>query len=85
MARFRKSAAPKGRRPGRDRAWLRAILMLVVSWAAFVLVPNQMLSYLSLHVEPRARDLLVTLWWVFALIACSWLFIRLQRPRKAAG
>jgi hypothetical protein len=59
--------------------------MLVVSWAAFVLIPNQMLSYLSLHVEPRVRDLLVTLWWAFALVGCSWLFIRLQRPRKVAG
>jgi hypothetical protein len=85
MARVWKSAARENGRPRKERAWLKAILMLVVSWAAFVLVPNQMLTYLSLHAAPRVRDLLVMLWCAVAFVACTWLFIRLQRTRKTVG
>jgi hypothetical protein len=46
-----------------------------------VLVPNNLLSYLSLHTSPRNRDLLVTLWWVIAFVAACWIFVRLQRSR----
>ena len=53
--------------------------MLLASYLAFVLIPNDLINYLSLHVAPRARDLIVTLWWTIALVACSWLFVRLQR------
>ena len=65
--------------------WLSAVIrgtvMLVASVVAFVLVPNQLLTYLSLHAAPRVRDLLVTTWWMLAFVACCVLFLRLQRGR----
>ena len=66
-------------------SWLRATglaaVMLAASYLLFVLVPNNLLSYLSLHTSPRNRDLLVTLWWVIAFVAACWIFVRLQRSR----
>ena len=66
-------------------SWLRAAglaaVMLVASYLLYVLVPNNLLTYLSLHTSPRNRDLLVTLWWVVALGFGCWLFVRLQRTR----
>jgi hypothetical protein len=68
-----------------ETSWLRAAglaaVMLVASYLLYVLVPNNMLAYLSLHTSPRNRDLLVTLWWVVALGFGCWLFVRLQRTR----
>jgi hypothetical protein len=55
--------------------------MLTASYVLFVLVPNNLLSYLSLHTSPRNRDVLVTLWWVVAFVFGCWLFVRLQRTR----
>jgi hypothetical protein len=59
----------------------RAALMLVVSVLGFVIIPNQLLTYLSLRVIPKERDLLVTLWWAAAFVGSCWLFLRLQRGR----
>jgi hypothetical protein len=55
--------------------------MLTACYFLFMLVPNNLLSYLSLHTAPRNRDLLVTLWWVVAFVFACWLFVRLQRTR----
>lgn len=68
-----------------ESSWLRAVvlaaIMLTASYLLFVLVPNNLLSYLSLHTSPRNRDMLVTLWWVVAFVFGCWLFVRLQRTR----
>lgn len=68
-----------------ESSWLRAVvlaaIMLTASYLLFVLVPNNLLSYLSLHTSPRNRDVLVTLWWVVAFVFGCWLFVRLQRTR----
>ncbi len=68
-----------------ESSWLRAVvlaaIMLAASYVLFVLVPNNLLSYLSLHMSPRNRDVLVTLWWVVAFVFGCWLFVRLQRTR----
>ncbi len=56
--------------------------MLLACYLLLVLVPNNLLSYLSLHVEPKVRDVLVTLWWVAAFVACCVLFVRLQPNGK---
>jgi hypothetical protein len=55
--------------------------MLMASYLLYGLVPNNLLTYLSLHTTPRNRDLLVTLWWIVALGFGCWLFVRLQRTR----
>ena len=57
--------------------------MLDACYLLLVLVPNNLLSYLSLHTQPMVRDLLVTLWWVAAFVACCVLFVRLQGKREA--
>jgi Na+/proline symporter len=66
-------------------SWLRAVIlaaiMLTASYLLFVLVPNNLLSYLSPRTAPRNRDLLVTLWWVVAFVFGCWLFVRSQRTR----
>lgn len=68
-------------------SWLRAIrlsvIMLVVCYVTFLLVPNNLLTYLSRHTTPQRRDLLVTLWWAVAFVAACWLFLRLQRKRES--
>ncbi len=65
------------------RSWtaptIRAAVMLVVSWIVFLLVPNRLLGYLSVHLVPTARDLLMVVWWVVAFVFACWLFVRLQR------
>ena len=70
---------------GVKTSWLRAVglaaLMLLASYLLFVLVPNNLLSYLSLHASPRNRDLLVSLWWVLAFGFGCWLFVRLQQTK----
>jgi hypothetical protein len=55
--------------------------MLVASFVLLALVPNQLLTFLSRHVAPKLRDIVVTLWWIVAFVSCSWLFLRLQRRR----
>jgi hypothetical protein len=57
----------------------KAVLILVLSFLGFVIVPDRLLSYLSLHVAPDVRDALVVAWWVVFFIFLSWLFLRLQR------
>ena len=73
-----------GRVPARG-SWLQGIvtagIMLVVSYVVFVLIPNNLLTYLTLHVNTRTRDLLILIWWVAALVFSCWLFVRLQRGR----
>jgi flagellar biogenesis protein FliO len=46
-----------------------------------VLIPDRLIAYLSLHVSPPTRDLLVLLSFVIAFLLVGWLFVRLQRQR----
>ena len=66
-------------------SWLRAVvlaaIMLTACYFLFMYVPNNLLSYLSLHTAPRNRDVLVTLWWMVSFVFACWLFVRLQRTR----
>ncbi len=76
----------QGTRESDDAGWgkaaITAVIMLVVSIVVFVIVPNQLLTYLSLHVVPRQRDLIVATWWAVSFVACCWLFVRLQGKRR---
>ena len=60
---------------------VRAAVLLVVSVVVFLVVPDRLIAWLSLHVAPRLRDLLVTLWTVAAFVGVAYLFVRLQRDR----
>jgi hypothetical protein len=68
---------------GMVRSWvrptIRAAVMLAVSWIVLLLVPNRLLGYLSVHLVPTWRDLLMVVWWVGSFVFASWLFVRLQR------
>ena len=59
-------------------ATIRAAVMLVTSVVVFALVPERLLTFLSIRVSPSVRDLLVVLWWAVALVATLVLFVRLQ-------
>jgi hypothetical protein len=61
------------------RPTVRAAVMLAVSWIVLLLVPNRLLGYLSVHLVPTWRDLLMVVWWVASFAFASWLFVRLQR------
>jgi hypothetical protein len=61
------------------RAIGSAVVIIVASYLAFVLIPNILLTYLATRTVPFSRDLLVTLWWIVAFVFCCWLFVRLQR------
>jgi hypothetical protein len=57
--------------------------MIVLSFVAFVFVPNTLLGYLSTRLVPTWRDLLVVLYWMAAFVGCCWTFVYLQRVRGA--
>ncbi len=63
---------------GRGSDLARAALVLILSFLGFVLIPNRLVAYLSLHVVPRTRDALVLLWVIAFFVFMSWLFVRLQ-------
>jgi len=80
----RSAGSEAGRRSVREpwiHATVRAAIMLVVSYVVFVLVPNNLLTYLTVHVNTRARDLLMLVWWVASFAFAAWMFVRLQRGR----
>jgi hypothetical protein len=56
----------------------RSSLLLILSFMGFVLVPDRLVGYLSLHVVPRTRDALVLLWVIAFFVFMSWMFVRLQ-------
>jgi hypothetical protein len=76
-----------GHRTTSTRSWWRAIaaasLMIVLSFVAFVFIPNTLLGYLSTRVIPTWRDLIVVVYWMVAFLGCCWIFVRLQRVRGA--
>ena len=53
--------------------------MILVTYLAFVLIPNNLLTYLSTRTVPFTRDLLVTIYWIAAFVVSCWLFVRFQR------
>lgn len=79
------TGSSRGGAPSPAAGWpasiVKAAVMLLVCYLVFVLAPNDLLGYLSKHVEPRVRDLLVAGWWAVAFVAACWLFVRLQRVR----
>ncbi len=60
-------------------AIVRAAILLILSFVGFVIVPDRMQAYLSLHVVPRTRDGLVLLWVMAFFLFMCWMFVRLQR------
>jgi hypothetical protein len=59
-------------------AIVRAAIVLVVTVVLFLIVPDRLLAYLSLHLVPFWRDLAMLAYTAFAfLLACA-VFVRLQ-------
>ena len=59
----------------------KAVLVVVLSWAGFLAVPDRLLLFLTTRVGPNLRDALVTGWVVVFFIGLSWGFVALQRSR----
>jgi hypothetical protein len=74
-----------GGTPSSDASWgeaiVRAAILLVASVVVFMVVPDRLIAYLSLHVAPAVRDVLVTSWTVVAVCVVAALFVRLQRRK----
>ncbi len=64
-------------------AALKALAMIAISFLVFVLVPNSLLAYLTTRMTPTGRDLVVATWWLVAFVVACWIFVRLQRRRRA--
>ena len=64
-------------------AGLKAGAILLLAWIGFLFVPNRFLAYLATRVTPNVRDGLVTGWVAVFFVFLSWLFVRLQRPRRS--
>ena len=64
-------------------ATLKALAMIAISFLVFVLVPNSLLGYLTTRMTPTGRDLVVATWWLAAFVVACWIFVRLQRRRRA--
>jgi hypothetical protein len=62
-------------------AALRAVGVIVVAVALFVLVPDRLLAYLSLHIVPFWRDVLMVGYVGIAFVLACWIFVRAQRVR----
>jgi hypothetical protein len=61
--------------------WKSAVI-LALATLAFVVVPDRLFSYLTLHVGPHLRDALVLLEVAVAFVLLTWLFIRFQLQRR---
>jgi hypothetical protein len=64
-------------------AFLAAAVMVLLTFLAFVLIPNSLLGYLTTRMTPTGRDLVVVGWWILAFLICCVVFVRLQRRAKA--
>lgn len=83
-ARTNSPHASVGTRESLGVALLKAFIILLLAFVGFAIIPDRLVAYLSLHVAPRVRDSLVTLWVIVYFIFLTWLFVRLQ-PRTGAG
>jgi len=63
-------------------AW-KAAAVLIAAVVGFMVVPDRLVAYLSLHVASRTRDAIVLLWSIFWFVALSLAFVQLQRRRRA--
>jgi hypothetical protein len=59
----------------------RAAIVLVVSVVLFVIVPDRLLAYLSLHLVPLWRDFAMLAYTGIAFVVGCIVFVRLQGVR----
>ncbi len=64
-------------------AFIAAAVMVLLSFLAFVLIPNSLLGYLTTRMTPTGRDLVVVGWWTLAFLISCVVFVRLQRRGSA--
>lgn len=62
-------------------AIVRAAVVIVMALALFVLVPDRLLAYISLHIVPFWRDVLMLCYVGVAFVLACWIFMRIQRVR----
>ncbi len=63
-------------------AGVRAAVMLAIAVLLFVVMPDRLLAYLSVHIVPFWRDVAMICYAGLAFIAASVLFVRLQGVRR---
>jgi hypothetical protein len=62
-------------------AIVRAAVLLIVAVVLFVIVPDRLLAYLSLHLVPLWRDLAMLAYMAVAFVVGCAVFVRLQGVR----
>jgi hypothetical protein len=68
---------------GWGTAIVKSAVILALALVGFGVVPDRLVTYLSRHMSPTGRDLLVSLWVLVFFVFLCWLYVRLQRPRAA--
>jgi hypothetical protein len=63
-------------------AGARAAIMLVIAVLLFVVVPDRLLAYLSLHIVPFWRDVAMIFYMGLAFVAACVVFVRAQGVRR---
>lgn len=63
-------------------AIVRGAIVLVVTVVLFLIVPDRLLAYLSLHLLPFWRDLAMLAYTAVAFVAGCVVFVRLQAARS---
>jgi hypothetical protein len=63
-------------------ACVRAAATIVVAGILFVVVPDRLLGYLTLHIVPFWRDVLMIVYSVAAFLLACLVFVRLQGVRR---
>jgi len=65
-----------------SRAAAVSLGVVVGAYLTLVLVPELLLTTLTGRMGPVARDLLVGVWTAAAVVAMTWLLVRVQRRRS---
>jgi hypothetical protein len=63
-------------------ASVRAVAVLVIAGVLFVVLPDRLLSYLTLHIVAFWRDALMIVYAGVAFVAACIVFMRLQGVRR---
>jgi len=61
----------------------KAAAQLIACYALLLYVPNRLLAFLATRVTPNVRDAIVLAWEVVFFLVLAWLFVALQRGRRA--
>ena len=64
-------------------ALVRAAVLLVLALVGFAFIPDRLIAYLSLHVAPRVRDSIISVWEIAYFVFMCRAFVVIQRRGRS--